>query len=88
MEKVTNFYLAVNASLKNLQTERLSREKLLPLKIVLSKEKKISWKNKRLIKKNEKLRKQIEDGYYKGIKDSLKSMNQIYEEFLQMCQEN
>ena len=85
MDLLENFYLKIIANLKNLQTVRMSSEKLLPLKFELFEKRKDFWKARKLSKKSEKQRKQIENGYYKGIADALKLVNKIFKVYEKEC---
>ena len=78
MDEIQNFYLRVLAELKNLQAIKLNRSRLLPQEYVIFSDKGESFKQKRLAKKAEKQRKQIEEGYYKGIADCIGMVNHIY----------
>lgn len=76
------YYYRVVAALKNLQQKKLKMEKQYPTKLVsYSKLKIFFWQNWQ-IRKSEKLVKQINDGYYAGVKDALKVVNKIYKEML------
>ena len=85
MEEVENFYLKVQANLRNLQATRLTREKTLPLKVEVYKNKKETKKSKRLHNKQEKLRNKINKGYHKGVADSIRIINKIFEGYLKEC---
>ena len=82
MEELNNYYLQVIANLKTLQTDKLTQERLLPLTFAVCKKKKETTKSRKLAKKKERQRAKIEQGYFKGVEDSLKIVNKIYKVIL------
>jgi hypothetical protein len=82
MEELQNFYLTIIAELKTLETNKLSSERRLPIKIDVHEKRKDTLKAKRLSKQADKQRNQIEKGYYKAIDDCIKRINKTYKETL------
>lgn len=78
MEEFDKFYLQVVAHLKTLQTNKLSQERLLPVEIAVCENKKETVKSRKLSKKKEKQRLKIEQGYFKGVNDSLRILEKVY----------
>lgn len=87
MEKVENFYLNVQAKLKELQAKRLLKEKRIPLKIDVHEKHKETWKLRRLCRREEKLRENINNGYHKGVDDSIRILNKVFEDFLKCLEQ-
>ena len=85
MEEIENFYLKVQANLKNLQANKLTKEKTMPLKIDVHEKHRETRYAKKIHKKEEKLRKSIVNGYHKGVTDSIRIVNKIFEEYLKKC---
>lgn len=82
MDNIENFYLKIQADLKTLQTNRLVKERLLPIKIYVHDKRKETSKIKIITRKEQKQRKNIEKGYHKGVSDSIRIVNKIFKEYL------
>lgn len=82
MEEIENFYLKVIAKLKSLQSKRLNFEKQLPLKIELHEKWTNVFKARILLRRSEKLRNKINNGYYKAINECINQINKVYKEYL------
>ena len=82
MEEIENFYLKIIAELKILQTERLSKERMLPFKLDVHEKKIETLKARILCKKAEKQRQRLENGYIKGVQDTIKRVTKIYKEYM------
>lgn len=81
MVEIENFYLRIQSNLKTLQTNRLVKERLLPIKIDVHEKCKETSKVKRITRKEQKQRKNIEKGYHKGVSDSIRIVNKIFKEY-------
>lgn len=88
MEGIENFYLRVQANLKNLQANKLTKEKTIPMKIDVHQNRKETRRIKKLHKKEEKLRRSINNGYHKGVADSIQVVNKIFKEYFEKCSDD
>lgn len=80
MDELVNFYLNIKARLNEKRTEKLSKERLQPIKHVSFAKFGESWLQKRQNRKAEKQRIKIEEGYYKGIGDAIKIIDKLFAE--------
>lgn len=88
MNDLENFYLSILATLRDLQTRRMEKEKSLPLRFDVHEKFAETWKARRLAKKSEKLRKKIEKGYYKGLNDAICEVNVLFKKVMKEWQKN
>ena len=84
---VVEFYLAIIASLKSLQSDRLVKEKFNPLTFDVHVGAMRTLRARFYRWVNERQRQRLARGYHAAIRDCIKKVNREYKEFLRCTEE-
>ena len=86
-DEVLEFYLSIIASLKTLQSERLSKEKFNPLTFDVHVGAINTFRARWLRARVERQRQRLARGYHAAVRDCIKKINKEYKEYLRCIEE-